>query len=291
MVIVGSRAMKFHNVLSEGREVNDWDFICTFSEFRKWTRENKLIILSCTPLSDNSYHVRLDSGMNYEFEIAWEGSSGDDLLNSVDGDYLSPSWQLAMKLSHRYLKNSPHFLKTMKDIQHLRNICELDDNQKEWLKKREIETYTYKHPRLDRDKEAFFNDDGIRYVYDHDSIHETIALLEKPAYTNYSIDGEEVLSSKDKFFSCPDWVRLNGVYEETCVLALERSQIPYDFSPEPRKSFEKALMKVCTSITSGWFREFSWENYDKVLALYIRLGENDYIKRFNSNKHLLRAYK
>jgi hypothetical protein len=27
-------------------------------------------------------------------------------------------------------------------------------------------------------------------------------------------------------------------------------------------------MKVCTSITSGWFREFAWENYDNVLDLY-----------------------
>jgi hypothetical protein len=25
-----------------------------------------------------------------------------------------------------------------------------------------------------------------------------------------------------------------------------------------------ALMKVCTSITSGWFRAFAWEHYDLV---------------------------
>lgn len=299
MITIGSRAMEFHNILPEGREVNDWDFICTFSEFRKWTRFNKSNIKSCTPLSDSSYHVRFFDGMNYEFEIAWEGTSGADLLSVFKEDHLCPSWQLAMKLSHRYLKNSPHFLKTMRDIQHLRKLCELDEVQKEWLKKREIETYTYKHPRLDVDKESFFKDDGIRYVYDHDSIHETQALLwsdngdtewPRPAYTFYMKDDSEVMTCKEKFFDVEERIRLYGVYEETCVLALERSQIPYEFKPDPRKSFEKALMKVCTSITSGWFREYAWENYDKVIKLYEKWGETDYVDSFNKNRSLLRGF-
>lgn len=295
MITIGSRAMKFHNVLPEGREVIDWDFICTFSEFKKWTRGNKSNIKSCTPLSDSNYHVRFLDGMNYEFEIAWEGTSGADLLNTFEDEYLTPSWQLAMKLSHRYLKNSPHFLKTMRDIQHLRTVCELNEVQQEWLKKREIETYTYKHPRLDVDKEAFFKDDGVRYVYDHDSIHGTQASITTglgdvlPAYTFYTPN--QVLSSKEMFFKIPPSYRILGVYEETCVLALERSQIPYNFKPEPRKSFEKALIKVCTSITSGWFREYAWENYDKVVALYEKWGETDYVDSFHQHKHLLRSFK
>ena len=52
------------------------------------------------------------------------------------------------------------------------------------------------------------------------------------------------------------------------VLALERHQIPNDFRPHPKKSFDMALMKVCTSITSGWFREWAWENYDQVQGLF-----------------------
>lgn len=299
MITIGSRAMQFHNILPVGREVIDWDFICTSSEFRKWTRNNKKSIKSCAPVSDSSYHVRFFDGMNYEFEIAWEGTSAGDLLNSFEGEYLTPPWQLAMKLSHRYLKNSPHFLKTMRDIQHLRTVCELDELQQEWLKKREIETYIYNHPRLDVDKEAFFKDDGIRYVYDHDSIHLAIALIpdyvykdqpHRPAYTFYMQEGSEVMTSKEKFFELPEEFRLFGVYEETCVLALERSQIPYDFKPDARKSFEKALMKVCTSITSGWFREYAWENYDKVIGLYNSLG-GDYVERFNLNQKMLKPFK
>ena len=112
-----------------------------------------------------------------------------------------------------------------------------------------------------------------------------------PAYTKYMKDGAQVMTSKDKFFAANEFVRLLGVYEESCVLALERSQIPHDFKPSPRYSFELALMKVCTSITSGWFREYAWENYDKVLDLYNELGEDDYVQRFKRNQHLLKPFK
>lgn len=291
--------MEYHGILPEGRVISDQDYICTFLEFKGWTRKNKNFIHSSVPLSDSSYHIRFKNGENHEFEIGWEGSSGYDLLKIDHKDnFVDPSWQLALKLSHRYLKNSVHFLKTMRDIQHLRSFATLSEEQQVWLKKREKETYKYKHPRLDVDKEAFFKDDGIRYLYDHDSIHKTVALMEcpwmgikTPAYSYYMKDDSEVMTSKEKFMVISESIRLYGVYEESCVLALERSQIPYNFQPSPRKSFEKALMKVCTSITSGWFREFAWENYDKVISLYENLGEDDYVQRFNLNRNMLTPYK
>ena len=63
--------------------------------------------------------------------------------------------------------------------------------------------------------------------------------------------------------------------EETQVLALERSQVLFE-NVEPKKSFDMALNKVCSSITSGWFREYAWENYKNVQKLY----EADYVERF-----------
>ncbi len=71
-------------------------------------------------------------------------------------------------------------------------------------------------------------------------------------------------------------VRLAGVLEESYVLALERSQVPFKGKLAPKTSFMIALEKVCTSITSGWFREYAWENYNKVLALY----DPNYVKKF-----------
>lgn len=312
MLIIGSQAMKYWGILPAGREPRDTDAICTFEEFQSWSARIKEErgIQRCVPISAKKFHIRDNTGWNYEFEIAWEGSAAAELLAQYSG-YAPLEVLYALKMSHRYLKDSPHFLKTMQDIQYLRTLITRKEERlahSEWFAKREKETYVYNHPKLNVTKGEFF-DDSVPYQYDHDTIHETVALMEEtiratytdgrppshrvkmPAYTYYMQDGAQVMTDKAKFFSVEPKIRLYGVYEEACVLALERSQIPHNFEPSPRYSFELALMKVCTSITSGWFREFAWENYNAVLALYNQLGEDDYIERFKRNQHLLKAYK
>lgn len=296
MLVIGSSAAISHGI-DLGRDPGDLDFICTFDQFQSWTRQNKESIKSCTPLSDTKFHAVTKDGTNMEFEIAWEGTAARQLLDLYDGEGVaSVDWLYAIKMSHRYLKDSPHFLKTMKDIkiirQHVTPEAELII-QSDWFKQREEETYTYKHPKLDVSKKEFFTDD-VPYVYDHDSLHLTVALMDKPAYTYYMKDGSEVMTSKEKFFTVDERIRLYGVYEEVCVLALERSQIPYGLGKvdglSPRRSFLKALEKVCTSITSGWFREWAYNHYDDVVDLYESLGERDYIDRFQRNQHLLKPF-
>jgi len=274
----------------------------------------------CAPIDASHWHIRDHNGWNYEFEIAWPGSSGELLLKIEGAEewreaFASKEACLALKLSHRFKKDSPHFLKTMRDVQAYKaaGIVLTPELENLWLPQREAETYTYNHPKLNVAKGEFFSGDGVRYVYDHDTIHEAVALINSsrrvagpstpgkltsyyedyniPAYTFYMQDGAQVMTDADKFNDCPEQIRLYGVYEEACVLALERSQIPFDFKPDPRYSFELALMKVCTSITSGWFRWYAWENYDKVLDLYNQLGTMDYIERFKRNAHLLKPFK
>ncbi|QNO00224.1 hypothetical protein QGX21_gp084 [Pseudomonas phage phiPsa315] len=328
MLLIGSRALVANNPELEGvRKTIDWDFICTIEQFTAWHKANKGNLQFAVPTQQGKYyHARDKDGMNYEFELAWEGTSALVFLqhyglhNHVWKPEIGPVPAidldlLMIKLSHRYKRNSPHFLKTMSDIKFLRK--KLGDRanlfldmplNKQIMAMREKESYDYAHPRLNVSSKDFFNGDGVQYVYDHDSIHEAVALYEvpvsagggvvdwktRPAYTFYMKDGSEVMTSKEKFMSVPERIRLYGVYEESCVLALERSQIPHGMGkeggPTARQSFEMALSKVCTSITSGWFREYAWENYQKVLDLYNELGENDYIERFNRNNHLLKAY-
>ena len=307
MLIIGSQAALYFGKLPEQYAYpRDTDIIGTFAEFKAFSamiKETKGLA-HCVPLGKNKFHIRDNVGWNYEFEIAWPGTTGESLMeycgNGFTAALVAPlRVQLALKLSHRYLKDSPHFLKTMRYIQHYRQLgVVLDAWLEEWLVQRERATYTYGHPKLDVSKQEFFSGDGLAYVYDHDSIHETVALSLQPcqnkplpAYQRYMAEGAAVLSSSEAFFALPFEFQLHGVYEETCVLALERSQIPFDFKPAARYSFEIALMKVCTSITSGWFRQFAYENYDKVLDLYRERGETEYIEQFNSNSKLLRAFK
>lgn len=335
MLLIGSRALVANFPELEGvRKTTDWDFICTIEQFTDWHKHHKADLQFAVPTQGGKYyHARGKDGMNYEFELAWPDTSAYALLDAYG--LLNFKWKpeigpvpavphdlYLIKMSHRYKRNSPHFLKTMSDIKFLRE--KLGERGERWLsgqaevyKQRQAESYDYAHPKLNVTSKEFFNGDGVQYVYDHDSIHLAVALdsqktmipcpdgkpgclvahfrvINTPAYTRYMKDGSEVMTSKEKFFSVDEKTRLHGVYEEACVLALERSQIPHGLGkeggPSARWSFEMALMKVCTSITSGWFREYAWENYEKVLDLYNRMGENDYINRFKRFKALLKPY-
>lgn len=252
-------------------DVSDIDYIMEFEEFEKF--KNVARWDGYMPISSKNWIFRQGQDI-VEVEIAWPGSSGERLLkycitmvienqteavnNTIIVDF---NVSLMLKLSHRYLKNSPHFLKTMKDIKILRDAGgKLDGVLKDILKIRERETYTYDLPNLNRTKDKFFVDE---YQFDHDSLHEAVAIDPYPAYTYFQNEESEVGCEMDKFEIMPLANKIIAVYEETAVLALERSFIPH--GKDEQWAFEKALKKVCTSITSGRFREFAWEHYDDVL--------------------------
>ncbi len=89
-----------------------------------------------------------------------------------------------------------------------------------------------------------------------------------PAYKLFQADGAEVKVDRAKWNLRSDEDKLASVIEEAYVLALERHQIPNDFKPSPDESFKIALEKVCTSIASGWWREWAWEHYDDAIRNY-----------------------
>lgn len=294
MIILGSYPVE--GVV--GRGPKDLDLLCTLEELKEYT--------GCKPtIKDQTHAFVLTQGRIYDAELIWADSLQLELAELILTDPETtwskkvkawlPSLNVLymLKMSHRFRKDSPHFLKTMRDIQVMRKAgAFIESMHYDFYQKRMAATYWYEHPNLNRSKAEFFNPEDKYMVYDHDSIHEAVAIGSRPAYVSYAVDGQEVLSSKQKFFDGPMYQRLRGVYEETCVLALERSQIPSSYGPTRNWSFEKALEKVCTSITSGWFREYAWEHYDEVLMLRdMRDGMGcNYVDEFHRNKHKLRPY-
>lgn len=295
MLLIGSQALKYYTKLD--REPRDWDFIGTIDEIESFIQERKDEVESAYPSNEGKKMiVKLKNELPIEFEIAWEGSTAEKVLQftklnladhnmkekvvpALDKLAILPSLNILyeLKLSHRYLKNSPHFLKTMRDIQLMRSLGAQIEHP-EWLKEREKETYNYSHPKLSVSKDEFFKkDDGqVVYIYDHDTIHIAMARFDKPAYEYFKPEGSQVLCDKKMFFDSPEEIKLASVIEEATVLALERSQIPYKGLVEPLWSFKMALFKVCTSITSGYWREYAYSVYDQVLALY----DEKYVEKF-----------
>ena len=293
MLLVGSRALITYGFK---RAPKDWDYISTQAEYDQFVKDNESRIVLTTD-KKWGHLVYMQGSDPIEIEIVEKRPSTQILMDNLEkwfpsyNGHTAPIYVLyALKMSHRFLKNSPHFLKTMRDIKEIETrYCAdwwgaglIPPFLKEWYKMREKETYNYSHPSLNRKKKDFFVDDF--YVFPHDDIHMVIARMDKPAYSFFKDDECEVKCSKHKFFNeCSEEIRLNAVLEEALVLSLERHQIPNNYSPNPKKSFLISLEKICTGITSGWFREFSYIHYDDVVALYDNTAYN-YVDLF---KHVV----
>jgi hypothetical protein len=281
MLIVGSRAL-INAGVEIHRKPKDIDYIMSWEEFISF-RKTRIDIKACYPLNDHKWVIKHSEGID-EVEIAWEGSSGEWLLSICGRNMISiVDLIYTLKMSHRYLKDNPHFLKTMLDIHHLRALgASIPYELQEWLVVREKETYTYKHPKLNTAKGDFFNTEGVTYIYDHDSIHEAVKLYDKPCYQYFKPAGSEVWCDKRMFDNLPTQIKLGAVFEESVVLAIERALVPFNSWSKEELAFKKALEKVCTSITSGWFREYAWENYHSVLGMYYTKPRNYIKSRFDS---------
>ena len=283
MLLIGSRALKLRNPNLIRRAPLDFDWICTEDEYNNWVEKN-LSKLNHTKMYDlPEFNKKIIEGeTNCEFEIIKPGSSNELLVNLVNEDKQTidtsfgkiPNLDLlfTIKSSHKYKKfqNSDHmFWKTAIDYHMMQRAgATVRPEYNDFLKLRESETYTYKHPKLNTDKKNFFADYDLEYIFDHDSIHEAVKLQERPAYTYYIKDGEQVMCSKQKFLDAPIEIQLAGVMEEAATLALERSLIPHPGVWNETKAWQFALAKVCSSITSGWFRKFSFDNIFNVMDLY-----------------------
>lgn len=286
-VLVGS-----HAFVQNSGAFSDIDLIGSYVSVIAFAKTYFEKIDQCYPFQ-NGHKLFIRSGrIILEAEIAWENTTASEIVNihankppilfeNSNAAVVVPDlgFLYTLKMSHRYLRNSPHFLKTMRDILEMRSLLgssEIPAEYKDFYQRRMASTYNYTHPVLDKSKSSFFSNDGVKYIYDHDSIHHAIKHLDKPAFDYFKPDGNDVLCSKKDFFAAEEKVRLFAVLEETYVLALERSQIPNNFSIDPKKSFLMSLSKVCSSITSGWFRTYAWENYFKVQELY----DENYVQKF-----------
>jgi hypothetical protein len=302
IVVTGGFVLRDFGIKREYANVatRDLDIIGTYDDVVAFIKENHNVLSIVPADSGNKIIARVVPATLYgykytiiEAEIAWMDSNAEEFMNLVmdsadsvqrvnDFEMWIPNLHAiyAMKMSHRFLRNSPHFVKTMLDIKQIRQMLDISKEEvflrgadttilphyRGWYKRRVEETYTYSHPKLNVDKTSFFTDD-VPYKYDHDSIHEAVKFGEHPAYKGM-LDGP-VKVSVDLWMRMPNDQRLACVIEESMVLALERSIIPYgDKGDNGKIAYLTALQKVCTSITSGWFREFAWENYELCVEMF-----------------------
>lgn len=125
-------------------------------------------------------------------------------------------------------------------------------------------------------KDEFFND-GVKKYIDHDKLHEVFAHGKEPIYKKCQDPKEEVYCSLDKWDALKPIEKIQMVLEETYVIAAERFIIPkaakYKFNLDECLNIREinqlqtilnALKKVCTTLSSGWFRDYCINNYFEI---------------------------
>lgn len=150
------------------------------------------------------------------------------------------------------------------------------------LTKATKEKYGDRTPKLNKKKGEFFDDYVTKY-YEHDWLHQVTCYYDKPIYTRLQRDSDRVWCDKELWYGLSYQDKVKCVQEECFVIALERYIIPKlencEKHPPPHFAFSWALERVCTTLTSGFFRHFAIENWP-VISVF----NNNFLEKFHESK-------
>ena len=255
-MLIGSRAIAHWNPEFKIRSNSDWDIIGSECE--------------------NTFY-RSELGIPDEDRIEWHDPNH---LNNRDmvcifetGDRVISPYALAVMYRshlHRDWNWDAHITKYHKFILPLlKSDLHLSDPILLERIKLTKETYPQGNPKLNKSNDEFF-DDPVEKVYDHDFLHELYAYEDRPMFEKLKRPEQFDLAwcNKDLWEQLSQTQKLQCVAEETYVIATERFMVPNDWNYPTKKAFYFALKKVCTTLTSGWFRDFAIDNFPQVFELF-----------------------
>lgn len=197
----------------------------------------------------------------------------DSELPTVDQLY-------TLKVSHIFWDNK--FDKHMSDIRFLKSKgAKLIQPLYEVLYREWEEHYGKKKANLNVMAEDFFKS-TVKRIYDHDSIHQSVAYYDRPLFNKILKPQQQVAVSEERFWGLSDIEKLQLVREEIYATALERLIIPSEYTYNARRAYWWALTKTITSFSKGWFPLFVVENIAELWKPDI-----DYVKKHKDNYSML----
>jgi hypothetical protein len=283
ILLTGSRALRYWQGTSYESNSNssDWDFIASEADLNKigLSFEGK----SAVSYDNNIEFINRDSLNNNKFV----GDSNTEASYKVDDKEIfrfvvcTPQELYIQKRSHVWRP-----IKFMRHISELQKIKELLGSDitsldhpilKERIKLTK-EQFKDRVPSLNKTNEEFF-DDFVDKVFDHDSLHRIVAYYAEPIYERLKRNPELAKCERDLWDELSHEDKIRCVQEEAYVIALERFIIPKLVLDKPqmpgRIAFSAAQEKICTTLTSGWFRDFAIDNWWE-----IRTTQKDFVKDF-----------
>lgn len=269
-MLIGSRAMDywFNGKTKEAvyHRKSDWDFIVDKVEHERMKedrRTNGAII----------EHHDLDHLNNLQLYDHYMMSAEEIRLKGFGKVLVAPLEMLyVLKRSHAW--RARNFDKT---ITHLWKVGLVKHKPEpnswgEYLldnrKKLTMTAYPQRNPNLNQSVEDFF-DDPVNKVYNHDWLHTLYAYGDEPMYKRMQPNPDSAWCDKSMWENnMTDQEKSLCVAEECYVIATERFMVPNNFDFPSRLAFLKALSKVCTTLCSGWFRDWAIDHFDHIFNLY-----------------------
>lgn len=294
MLIVGSKSL-LHHFKNIERVPKDIDIIGTKEDVSMLTNILKpervrvgdgiislINILNKTNIFDTS---------NIEILLSDESEALSDYIsydkeNGNGSIYASLEVLYSLKRSHIHFP--VHFKKHISDYYRLNKIFNGIDKLGHITKKNYIETENrigrLKTPRLNKSVSKFFEQSNsfVKYYFVHDDIHRMMAHKENPMYSYMQEDESSAKCEKYLWdrFTFED--KCKCVLEEAYVIALERKVLPSIFGGlkwiSSKDAIDWSLMRICTTLCSGWFRQFATDNY---IDIYNMINKN-YVEYFLS---------
>jgi hypothetical protein len=128
-----------------------------------------------------------------------------------------------------------------------------------------------------------FFDDAVTRIYDHDSIHDSVAYGEKPMYERILKDGETVDIDPVKMWNGLTFEEQVMLFrEEIAATALERWMIPTNYRFSPGRAYAMALRKTIVSLTKGKSARFIVDNFEHFYR------PHEYMAIHYSKRHMLK---
>lgn len=286
MLVVGSQAL--HKIFPK-RKPADWDIIVPYDMADKVAdlygkitkRDENMVIIA------ESFLGRVELLLARPGNAFWEYLKRYDAFN-IKGDdkYMDAAGLFSLKKSHIHIP--------IKFDKHVRDYCllnklvggkdvmpELTKHNTEDIKKR-LNRH-FKTPSLNKSVEEFFgqSEGKVMSWFVHDHIHEIMAHYDRPLYERMQKDLTMARCEKDLWEKFSHKDKMRCVLEEAYVIALERKVIPVLYGGEkpyfsPKAALEWSMMRVCTTLTGGWFRKFATENYPEIM----NFADMKYVSKF-----------
>ena len=250
MLLIGSRALAYWDETFKVKEGADWDIICKDESEVKGLRAQGLRV---------EVHKYDDLNNALIYDSCAKGVPGlmvADLntLALIKRSHLWRDYQWDKHITHYHKHLKQHLLQS--DLPHVEERAKLTR-----------EKYPQGQPRLNQTNEDFF-DDAVAKVYDHDWLHELAAYYDKPLYTRLKHDDSKAWCEKDLWEQLSTEDKQRCVAEEAYVIATERYLVRTNWEFSYRGAYLSALKKICTTLTSGWFRDYAIDSYPEIVALF-----------------------